>query len=346
MLIDGVKIGTNSPCYIVGEISANHSGKISKLFRLINKAKSAGVNAVKIQAYAANTITIDSNLKDFRIPKKNSWEKYKNLYKLYEKGQTPLSWLPKIFKYCRKKKITVFASVFDISSLKLLKKLKCPAYKIASPEITDIPLLEEVSKTGKPIILSTGLANYQDLKLAYKTLKKNTNKIAILKCISSYPAKIEELNLNTMMDIKKQYKCPVGFSDHTLGKECSILAAAMGAEIIEKHFIENKSDKSLDSFFSLDANSLKTMINQIRDNEIAKGKIDYTITKNSKKNMNGRRSLYVVQPILKGKQITVNNVKSIRPSYGLHPKYLKNILGKKVKKNLLPGERLSLKNII
>ncbi len=345
MYIDGVKIGKKSQSYIVGEVSANHQGKISKLFKLIDLAKEAGVNAVKVQAYTADTITLNSRKKDFKIKKNNTWAKHKNLYSLYKKAQTPLEWMPKIFSYCKKKKITVFASVFDESSLKILKKLNCPAYKIASAEITDIPLLKKVSKTGKPIIISTGLSDYKDLKLAYETISKITKKIIILKCTSSYPSDLSELNLNTINHMKKNFKCPVGFSDHTLGINIPILASAMGADVVEKHFTLKKNGKGLDDFFSIDTIELKKMVKIIRQNEIAKGKVSYCISKNSKKNFSGRRSLYIAIKIKKVEKFDRYNIKSIRPSYGLHPKYLEKILGKRAKYNLDAGQRMKLKYI-
>jgi pseudaminic acid synthase len=345
MHIDGVKIGKNSPSYVVGEISANHQGKILNLFKLIDIAKNAGVNAVKVQAYTAETITLNSNKKDFRIKKNNTWAKHKNLYSLYKKAQTPLEWMPEIFRYCKKKKITVFASVFDESSLKILEKLNCPAYKIASAEITDIPLLKKVAKTRKPIIISTGLSNYKDLKLAYKTISRITKKIIILKCSSSYPSDLSELNLNTISHMKKKFKCAVGFSDHSLGINASILAAAIGADLVEKHFTLKKNGKGLDDFFSINPIELKDMVRIIKENEIAKGKVSYSISKNSKKNLSGRRSLYIASNIKKGNKFDSNNVKSIRPSYGLHPKYLDKILGKKAKYNLVAGQRMKLKYI-
>jgi len=337
-------IGESYPCYVVAELSGNHNGKLSKILKLIDKAKKAGVDAVKIQAYQADTITINSVKEDFRIKKNNSWEKYKNLYNLYKKAQTPFSWLPRIFSYCKKKKITVFASVFDTKSIKILEKLKCPAYKIASPEITDISLIKEAAKTGKPIIISTGLADFEDIKLAYNTISKVNKNLIILKCTSAYPTKLEEVNLNTIFYLKKKFKCPIGFSDHTLGINTPILAASMGCNMIEKHLVEN-GKKTVDSFFSLDDKNFSKMVNQIRANEIAKGKISLDVSNSSLKNLNGRRSLYVVKKIKKGEKINKNNVRSIRPSYGLHPKFYERILGKKVKKNLEFGERMLLRYV-
>jgi len=339
--IDKKKIGNKAPCYIVAELSANHNGKIAIMKKLIRDAKKAGANAVKIQAYQADTITLNSTLKDFKIVKKNQWSKYKNLYSLYKKGETPFRWYKELFKYCKKYKITIFASVFDKKSIDILEKLNCPAYKIASPEITDIPLIEYAAKTNKPIILSNGLANYNDLLLAYNCIKrKKNNKIIILKCTSSYPAKKNKLNLRTMGDIKKKFKVNSGFSDHTIGIDSAIYAASIGADMIEKHITLDQKIKTIDSFFSLKIKKFKLMIDKIRENEKSYGKINYNIAKESKINLNGRRSLYVINYIKKNEKFTSKNIKSIRPSYGLHPKFFSKIIGKFAKKDLPQGTRL------
>lgn len=340
-------INTNTSPYVVAEISGNHSGKISNLKRLIFKAKRSGCDAVKIQAYQANTITIDSKKKDFLIDKKNTWKKYKNLFSLYKKAETPFKWYAEIFKYCKKIKITVFASVFDISSVNILEKLNCPAYKIASPEITDIPLISYVAKTKKPIILSNGLSNFSDLSLAIKTIRKEkNNKIIVLKCTSAYPAPLEEINLKTMIEIEKKFNCLSGFSDHTLGINTAIHAASLRAVMIEKHICSEKKNKTVDSFFSSKPSEFKTMISTIKNNVMASGKVDFNISKSSKKNRNGRRSLYIVKDVKKNEKLTTENVKSIRPRYGLHPKYLKKVLGKKTKKALEAGTPFKLLYLI
>ena len=246
-----------------------------------------------------------------------------------------------LFKYCKKYKITIFASVFDKKSIDILEKLNCPAYKIASPEITDIPLIEYAAKTNKPIILSNGLANYNDLLLAYNCIKrKKNNKIIILKCTSSYPAKKNNLNLRTMGDIKKKFKVNSGFSDHTIGIDSAIYAASIGADMIEKHITLDQKIKTIDSFFSLKIKKFKLMIDKIRENEKSYGKINYNIAKESKINLNGRRSLYVINYIKKNEKFTSKNIKSIRPSYGLHPKFFSKIIGKFAKKDLPQGTRL------
>ena len=334
------KIISNKRCFIVAEISANHCGKLSILKNIIKDLKNSGVDAIKIQAYEASTITLNSKHKDFRIKKNNTWSKYKTLYDLYKKAQTPFNWYPKIFKFCKKNKIIIFASVFDEKSLNMLEKLNCPAYKIASPEITDIPLIEKVAKTKKPIIISNGLATFSDLDTAVKTVKKQKNKnLILLKCTSSYPTSASEVNLSTMNDISKKFKCLSGFSDHTNGFNLTIHAASMGACMIEKH-VMLKNKKSVDSFFSLNTSDFKKMIAIIRNNEIATGKIDYKISRSSKINLNGRRSIYVTKNIAKGEKFTEENIGSIRPSFGMHPKHYKSFINKKSVKFIKAGSRL------
>lgn len=333
------KIIDHKKCFIVAEISANHNKNFKILKNFLVELKSSGVDAVKLQAYQANTITIDGKSKDFLISKKNTWSKFNNLYKLYKKAETPIEWFPKVFKFCEKINLTVFASVFDENNLQVLEKINCPAYKIASPEITDIPLIKKVAKTKKPIIVSNGLANYDDLKLAVDTIKKVNKKLILLKCTSSYPAKLNELNLKTMLDLKKKFKCLNGYSDHTLGINTAIHAASLGACMLEKH-VKPNGVRSVDSFFSITIKELKTMIKIIRENEKSNGNISYDIARSSLKNMNGRRSLYVIKNVKKGEKFTNNNIKSIRPCYGIHPKFLDLFLNKKSLKNIKQGSRL------
>lgn len=339
-----IKIGnkyiTENNCFIVAEISGNHGGKISNIKKIINELDKKKIDAIKLQAYQANTITLNSRKNDFKIHKANTWSKYNYLYDLYKYAETPFQWMEEIFNYCKKKNIIVFASVFDISSLKILEKLNCPAYKIASPEITDIPLIEEAAKTKKPIILSNGLANLKDLFLAIKTIKsKKNNKLIILKCTSSYPSKISELNLKTMLDIKKKFKCLTGFSDHTNGISIPIHAASMGASMLEKH-VCLKNVKTVDSFFSIDTKRFNKMSKIIKVNEKSNGKVSYEISNESKKNLTGRKSLYIFKDIKKNQKFTKDNLKAIRPSHGLHPKFYNKIIGKISKKNIEAGERM------
>lgn len=331
-------INKNNPCFIVAEISANHGGSFKKACDLIKKAKLAGADAVKLQTYKPETITLNSKRKDFLIRSKSPWKKKKTLWNLYDEAQTPWEWHPKLFLLAKKLKIEIFSSPFDETAVNFLEKLNCPAYKIASPEINHIPLIEKVAKTGKPIILSTGLSNEEDLRLAIKTIKKNkNNKIAILKCTSSYPATAEELNLSTIPNISKKYKCISGFSDHTVGNVAAFTSVALGGKILEKHFMI-KDIKSVDDFFSMGFHEFKFMIEGIRYLEKAKGKISYQPSVNAKRDhFWGRRSIYVCKKIKKDELVSKSNVRIVRPNHGLHPKNYYNIIGKKVNKTLLPG---------
>jgi pseudaminic acid synthase len=332
-------------CFVVAEISANHSGSLEKLKKLILILKKINVDAIKIQAYEANTITINSDNSDFKIPKGNAWSKFRNLYELYKRAETPFNWYKKIFDFCKINKVTVFASVFDLSSLNLLEKIGCPAYKIASPEITDIPLISAVAKTKKPIIISNGLASINDLNLAVKTVKKQKNRnLIILKCTSSYPAPLNEINLKMINFIKNKYKVLTGYSDHTLEYNTAVHSASLGAVMVERH-VSFKDKKSVDDFFSSSIEEFRNMIKIIRSNELVNGKIIKGITNSSKINLNGRRSLYVIKNIKKGEKFSNKNIRSIRPSYGLHPKFLDQFLNKKSSKDIRFGERLKWTHI-
>jgi pseudaminic acid synthase len=330
--------------FIVAEISANHNKRIDNVIKIINVAKKIGIDAVKVQLYKPEEITLKSKRSDFKIKKNNTWSNYKTLYDLYEKGSMPYDWYHKLAKICKKKKIIFFSSVFDLKTVDFLKKHNCPIYKIASPEITDIPLLEKVAKTKKPVFISTGLANKKDINLAIKILKKNNcKKIVLMKCTSSYPAPINEINIKTMEDYRRSFKVNVGFSDHTEGEVASIVAVASGARVIEKHIIIDKKVRTLDSFFSQDLSQFKKFIKKIREAESCIGSVDYNISRSSKINLAGRKSLYIVKDVKKGELFDINNVKSIRPSFGLHPKYLNKFLGKRSKLNLRKGDRIKLK---
>lgn len=338
------KVGDNCKTFIVAELSGNHNQSITRAKKLIKFAKAAGADAVKLQTYKAETITLRSESKDFLIKNKSPWKKFNNLWNLYKKASTPWSWHKELFQYARKIKIEIFSSPFDETAVDLLESLNCPAYKIASPEINHIPLLKRVAITKKPVILSKGLANLNDLKLAVKTLKKNgCKKIAILQCVTSYPAPLEEQNLKIIKDIKKKFKVISGLSDHTQTNISSIASVALGGSIVEKHFNISDKIKTVDSFFSVDFENFKNLIKSVRETEILKGKVKYEISKSSKKHLIGRRSIYVAKDIRIGEKITLQNIKVVRPAYSLHPKYFDKILGKFSKKKLKAGARINLK---
>ena len=339
------QIGEKYKSLIVAEISANHNNNYETLKKLVKAAKKNGADLVKIQSYTAETLTLNTNKKDFLIKKKNPWGRNKYLWNLYKKAETSKNLTSKIFKYSKKIGIEIFSSPFDLDAVDFLEKLNCPAYKIASPEINHIPLIERVAKTKKPIILSLGLANIKDVDNALKTIKKNgNNKVVLLQCVSSYPAKISEQNINSLLNIKKYFKTLVGLSDHTKGFVAPLSAVLKGARLIEKHF-NLKNNKSVDSFFSTSEKEFKLMVENIRLAESSLGNGKIQISKSSKENYNSRRSIYVSENIKKGEIITNKNIKIVRPNYGLHPKYFKYILNKKCKVNLKLGDRFKLKYV-
>ena len=338
-------VGVNSRCLIVAEISANHDSRLNNAIRLIKLAAQAGVDAVKIQTYKPETITLNSFKKDFLINKNSPWAAKKNFWNLYKKGHTPWEWHKRLFDEAKKNNIEIFSSPFDESAVDFLEKLGCKAYKIASPEITHKPLIIKVAKTGKPLIISTGLSKLDDLTNAIKIIRKTgNNKIIVLKCTSAYPAPKEELNLKTIEDIAKKFKVQVGFSDHSIGNVAATTAVALGAKIVEKHF-KLKNKRSIDDFFSADKSDFKNLISSIRDVEKSIGKINYNVTKSAIKHLVGKRSIYTSSKIKKGDIFTRDNIKVVRPCHGLNPKYFSYMLGKKSNCNLLPAKRLRLSYI-
>jgi len=340
--IGNKKISLSTPAYIVAEMSANHGGEFGKAIDIIHAAKDSGADAVKLQTYRADTMTLDCDKEDFRIGSDNPWTEHKMLYPLYEKAFTPWEWHEDLIKEGSKIGVDVFSSPFDLSAVDLLEGLNVIAYKIASPEITDIQLLKKVAQTGKPVIVSTGLAELNDIELAVSTLKEyGCSDVVLLKCTSSYPAPFEEINLRTIPDMAEIFDCLTGLSDHTLGIGVPIAAIPLGARLIEKHFMLNKSDNSVDGFFSLDPEEFTQMVNEIRKIEKALGQIDYSLSPGSKKSIFAKRSLYVSKDIKKGELITQENIKSVRPSYGLHPKEWDSVIGRRTTQDLEKGDRLS-----
>ena len=327
-----------SSVFIIAELSANHNGNIQTAIETIRAAKRAGADAIKLQTYTADTITIDSDKDDFII-KGTIWEG-KNLYQLYKEAYTPWEWHEELFRVAKEEALICFSSPFDPTSVEFLEGLNCPVYKIASFEITDIPLIELVASKGKPIIISTGIATEEDIELALNACRRmGNNQIALLKCTSSYPAPIEEANLIMIQDMANKYNVITGLSDHTLGQIAPVVATCFGAKIIEKHFILDRSIGGPDASFSMNEQEFTEMVNAVRAAEKAIGVIDYNLTQ---KQIDGRvfcRSLYVVEDIQEGAIITEKNVRSIRPGYGMHPKELKNVTGKVAEKSLNKGER-------
>lgn len=342
MKIGNYQIGANTPVFIIAELSANHNGSLENALETIKAAKRAGANCIKLQTYTADTITIDSKKDDFRLKNGSIWDN-KYFYELYQEAYTPWQWHKQLFQTAANEGLICFSSPFDFSAVDLLEELNVPAYKIASFEITDIPLIEYVASKGKPVIISTGIAEIDDIELAIGACKRMGNyDIALLKCTSSYPAPIEEANLIMIKDMADRFGVVAGLSDHTTGSTAPIVATVMGARIIEKHFILDRAIGGADASFSMNEQEFTEMVKAVREAEKAIGTVDYKLTDKQKKGREFSRSLYVVKDMQAGEEITPENVRSIRPGYGLHPKYYQTILGKKVNRSLQKGDRFNL----
>ncbi|WP_076410837.1 pseudaminic acid synthase [Shewanella sp. UCD-KL12] len=335
-------VGSGEPAYIIAELSGNHGGSLDKALELLRAGASTGADAIKLQVYRPDTITLNVSHGDFAIPKDNAWADYKNLYNLYEYAHTPWEWLPELFAEAEKLGVELFGSVFDDSSVDELELFPVKAYKIASPEIVDLGLLKKVASTGKPVIVSTGLASLIDVARAVDCLSEfGCEEIILLKCTTAYPTPPEEVNLKTVQNLQQTFNCPVGLSDHTVGIGVPIAAVTLGASVIEKHIKLDDGEETVDSFFSLTIEEFKNMITEIRRAEVAVGKVEYSLTPEAAKNCNGRRSLYVSKSIKAGEVLTELNIRSVRPGYGLSPKYLPLVLGRKASQDLQTGDRLS-----
>jgi pseudaminic acid synthase len=331
----------NKHTYIIAELSANHGGKLEIALETVRAAKRAGADAIKLQTYTADTITIECDLPDFKIKQGTSWDG-QFLYDLYREAALPWEWHMPIMDLARELEIDCFSSPFDHTAVDFLEKLDVPAYKIASFEITDIPLIEYAASKGKPMIISTGIATIEDIELAIAACKKvGNNDITILKCTSAYPAEPEDANLLTINDIKKRFNVKSGLSDHTMGIVTPVVSVAMGATIIEKHFILDKSIGGADAHFSLDEKEFTAMVVAVREAEKVIGKVDYEMTDKKRRSREFCRSLYVVEEIKRGEQFTSKNVRSIRPGFGLHPKYYTEIIGKVSQLDMNRGDRLT-----
>ena len=326
--------------FFIAEISANHCGNFKLAKKLIKCSYLNGADAVKLQTYTADTMTLNSNKKYFKI-KQGLWKGYR-LWDLYNKAHTPLKWHKELFKYGKSLGIKVFSTPFDDTAVDFLEKLKCPIYKIASFEITDHILIKKIAQTGKPVIISSGMASLNELNDAITLLRENgCTQIAMLKCTSAYPAKHEDANLNTIKHMMKTFNVIGGLSDHTLGIEVPIASVVLGGRIIEKHFKLTDDSGSEDDAFSLTPIEFKKMIEAVRTIEKTLGIIKYDGVKSESKSKTFRRSLFVVKDMKEGELFSSENVKSIRPAHGLHTKYYENILGKKARKDIEFGTPLS-----
>jgi pseudaminic acid synthase len=341
MKIGNFKISKESPVFIIAELSANHNGSIETAINTIKAAKRAGADAIKFQTYTADTLTIDSDKPDFVI-NGTIWHG-QTLHKLYQEAYTPWEWHPQLFHAAAQEGLICFSSPFDNSSVDFLESLGTPAYKIASFEITDIPLIEYVASKGKPVIISTGIAESDDIELALDAcIRMGNNDIALLKCTSSYPAPIEEANMIMVKDLAERFNVVSGLSDHTIGNIVPIVATCFGAKIIEKHFIIDRSLGGPDASFSMNENEFTEMVKAVRSAEKSIGKIDYTLTEKQVLGKDFSRSLYVTSDCKAGDLLTKENIRSVRPGFGLHPKYFHEILGKRFNCDISKGARLDL----
>ena len=326
---------------IIAELSANHNGNLQNALDTIKAAKEIGANVIKLQTYTADTLTLDCDKDDFIIKGGTLWDG-KRLYDLYKEAYLPWEWHKELFAYARKIGIDIFSSPFDKTAVDFLEQFNPSAYKIASFEITDYELVRYTASKGRPIIISTGIATIDEIQDAVDICRaEGNNDIVLLKCTSAYPAALEDANLMTIPSLADTFGVISGFSDHTLGTTAPIVATTLGAKIIEKHFILDKSIGGADAEFSLDKKEFAAMIKAVRDTEKLLGKVDYSMTEKKKKSRQFSRSLYVAEDIKAGEVITEKNVRSVRPGYGLHPKHLNEIMGKKATTNCAKGTSLN-----
>ena len=338
--IAGRKVGPGEPTYIVAEMSANHNQDFEQAVKILEAAKEAGANAVKLQTYTPDTLTIQSDNEYFRIGKGTLWEG-KTLYELYSEAYMPWEWQPKLKKIADEIGIDLFSTAFDPTAVDFLEEMGVPVHKVASFEIVDIPLIEKMTKTGKPLIISTGMATLAEIEEAVQAARNaGATQIALLKCTSAYPAPPEEMNLRTIPHLSEAFGVPVGLSDHTLGIAVPVAAVALGACIVEKHFTLSRDNPSPDSAFSLEPQEFKAMVEAIRTAEKALGKVCYDISEHEAKSRVFRRSLFVVKAMKAGEIFTEENVQAIRPGYGLPPKHLKDVLGRQAARDIEKGTPL------
>ena len=341
MQIGNFTIDDKSPVFIIAELSANHNGSLDNALATIKAAKRAGADCIKLQTYTADTITLDSDKEDFVI-KGTIWDR-KKLHTLYQEAYTPWEWHEQIYRVAKEEGLICFSSPFDKTAVDLLESLNSPAYKIASFEITDIPLIEYVASKGKPVIISTGIARQEDIELALDACHRMGNyDVALLKWTSSYPAPIEEANMCMVKDLAERYNVISGLSDHTMGSTVPVVATVFGAKIIEKHFIIDRAIGGPDASFSMNEEEFTAMVKAVREAEKASGVVDYNLTEKQAKGRDFSRSLYIAEDIKAGEIFTEKNLRSVRPGFGLHPKYYNQLLGKKATTHLEKGTPMQL----
>jgi pseudaminic acid synthase len=335
------KIGTGQPAYVVAELSANHNQDFEQAVRLIQACKEAGADAVKVQTYTPDTITIRSDREYFQIRGGTIWDG-RTLYDLYGEAYTPWAWQPKLKQVADDLKLDFFSSAFDSTAVDFLESMRVPAYKVASCELVDIPLLQRISRTGKPLIFSTGMAAIEEIEEAVQTARRaGAEQIALLRCTSAYPALPGEMNLRTIPELARRFEVPVGLSDHTMHIAVPVAAVALGACIIEKHFTLSRSSKGPDNSFSLEPSEFKAMVQAVRVAEESLGEIHFGLTDGEQRSRVFRRSLFVVQDVRQGQTFSAENIRSIRPGHGLHTRHLPQIVGQRASRDIERGTPLS-----
>ena len=335
------EISQDSSTYIIAEMSGNHNMDYNRAVEIIRAAKEAGADAIKLQTYTADTITLNCDNPCFQINQGTLWDGT-TLYKLYEKAYTPWEWQPKLQEVAKEIGLDFFSTPFDFTSVDFLEQMSIPVYKIASFEMTDIPLIRKVANLGKPIIMSTGIATLQDIELAINTCKEvGNNDVILLKCCSAYPTPYEDINLKTMVNLAETFDCIVGLSDHTMGHDVAVASVAMGAKVIEKHLTLSRADGGVDSAFSMEPAEFKQMVDGIRNVEKALGKVTYELTDKQKGEREHGRSLFIAKDMKAGEILTPENMRSVRPAHVLHTQYYDMLLCKKVNKDVKLGTPMS-----
>jgi pseudaminic acid synthase len=339
--VRGRLIGTGRPTYVIAEVSANHNQDFGKAVCIIRAAKRAGADAVKLQTYTPDTITLNCRREEFRVQGGSIWDG-RNLYQLYGEAYTPWEWQPKLKKVAEDLGLDLFSSAFDATAVDFLEQMNVPAYKLASFELVDIPLIQKMARTGKPLIMSTGMATIEEIEEALQTARQSgATEIALLKCTSAYPAPPEQMNLRTIPEMERRFGVPIGLSDHTMGIAVPAAAVALGACIIEKHLTLTRSDPGPDSAFSLEPDEFRATVDAVRTAEKALGNVHFDGSEKEKTSRAHRRSLFVVADIKQGEEFTTANVRSIRPGHGLHTRHLREILGRKASRSIERGTPLS-----
>ena len=341
IIIDGHVISENSPTFIIAEMSANHLMDFDRAVEIMKAAKQAGADAIKIQTYTPDTITLDCDDECFQITQGTLWDGT-TLHKLYQTAYTPWEWQPKLQTIAKELGLTFFSSPFDLTAVDFLEEMDVPAYKIASFEINDIPMIRKIARLHKPMIFATGIAHMADIELALKTCKEEGNEqVILLKCISSYPTPYEDINLKTIPSMKETFDCITGLSDHSMGHAVAVGAVALGAKVVEKHLTLSRADKGADGAFSMEPLEFKEMVDNIRIVEKALGRVTYELSEKQTREREHSRSLFVAKNMKAGEIFTPENLRSVRPGCGLHTKYYEELLGKKIAKDAALGTPMS-----